>query len=170
METKKWFDRQFDLTLKANEFAAVYARLKQAPQVLKQITTGLSEEMLVDKPGDKWSIKEHAGHLSILERIWRIRFVDIKQSKPALTPADLDNKATTEAGFNKYTMDRLVEMFAEEREKTLVQLDSMTEEDMTKTSLHPRLQQPMRVIDLAYFVAEHDDHHFEHIREIAGVL
>ncbi len=24
---------------------------------------------------------------------------------------------------------------------------------------HPRLMQPMRMIDLLYFVAEHDDHH-----------
>jgi hypothetical protein len=26
-------------------------------------------------------------------------------------------------------------------------------------SLHPRLKIPVRIIDLVYFVAEHDDHH-----------
>jgi len=170
METKKWFDRQFNLILAQGEYAAVYERLKQAPTTLKHLINGLTEETLTGKPDGKWSIKEHAGHLGILERIWRVRFVDIQQSKPALTPADLDNKATTEAGFNDYTMAALVAMFAEEREKTLLQLDGMAEEDMSKTSLHPRLQQPMRIIDLGYFVAEHDDHHFERMREMAGLL
>jgi hypothetical protein len=39
--------------------------------------------------------------------------------------------------------------------------------DQSRTSLHPRLQQPMRMIDHAYFVAEHDDHPIERIRAIA---
>jgi len=34
------------------------------------------------------------------------------------------------------------------------------------SSLHPRLKTPMRIVDLAYFVAEHDDHHIAAIREI----
>jgi hypothetical protein len=34
------------------------------------------------------------------------------------------------------------------------------------SSLHPRLQQPMRLIDHALFVAEHDDHHLARITEL----
>jgi hypothetical protein len=61
-------------------------------------------------------------------------------------------------------------MFADERSKTLLQMDMMSDEDKNKTSLHPRLQKPMRIIDLAYFVAEHDDHHFERIKEIIAMV
>jgi hypothetical protein len=39
---------------------------------------------------------------------------------------------------------------------------------MTFTSLHPRLKVPMNVIDLAYFVAEHDDYHLVRISELLG--
>ena len=31
---------------------------------------------------------------------------------------------------------------------------------------HPRLDRPMRVIDLAIFAAEHDDHHLARITEL----
>jgi hypothetical protein len=31
---------------------------------------------------------------------------------------------------------------------------------------HPRLNKQMRIIDIAYFTAEHDDHHFAMISEI----
>jgi len=164
----KWFDRKFDFSFTTDHYTAVYERLKQAPDTLKQLTTNLSEDTLVQKTGDKWSVKEHAGHLSVLEPIWRIRFGDILESKPALTSADLSNRATTEAGFNSYTISSLLEKFADERKATLSLLNDIDVLDGSKTSLHPRLQQPMRVIDLVYFVAEHDDHHISVIREMIG--
>ena len=42
-------------------------------------------------------------------------------------------------------------------------LRSLTDEDLEKKSLHPRLKIQMRIVDLAYFVAEHDDHHLAQI-------
>jgi len=33
----------------------------------------------------------------------------------------------------------------------------------SQTLLHPRLQQPLRLVDHLYFVAEHDDHHLAKI-------
>jgi hypothetical protein len=32
--------------------------------------------------------------------------------------------------------------------------------------MHPRLKQPMRLVDHLFFVAEHDDHHLALIREL----
>ena len=166
MNKTKWFDRKFDLSFDTDKFAAIYTRLAHAPDMVKQIVVHLPEETLLYKPEGKWSIKEQIGHLSVLEPIWRIRFQDIREEKPRLTPADLDNRATTEAGFNAYTLGALLEKFTAERKATLSLLDSIDPLDITKTSLHPRLQQPMRIIDLAYFVAEHDDHHMACIREL----
>jgi hypothetical protein len=34
------------------------------------------------------------------------------------------------------------------------------------TMLHPRLKQPMRLVDHLYFAAEHDDHHLARIWEL----
>jgi len=28
-----------------------------------------------------------------------------------------------------------------------------------RSTLHPRLRQPMRMVDLAYFLSDHDDYH-----------
>lgn len=166
---KKWFDRKFDFSFNADQYAAVYNRLKEAPAMLKQLISGLPEDVLIHQPDGKWSVKEHTGHLSVLEPIWRIRFHDILENKPVLTPADLDNKATFEAAFNKHTIASLLDRFAEERNATLTLLNSIDVQDDTHTSMHPRLQQPMRIIDLVYFVAEHDDHHISMIREITGI-
>jgi uncharacterized damage-inducible protein DinB len=169
MDTAKWFERQFDFRLSSNDYVSVYKRLQQAAGKLLQITASILPATLIYKPGGKWSVNEHAGHLSLLEPLWRQRFIDIRNRKPVLSPADLENKATTEAGFNNNDFKKLIETFINERNTTLLLLDSMNEEDKTKTSLHPRLQLPMRIIDLAYFVAEHDEHHLLAISEIIRV-
>jgi hypothetical protein len=35
-----------------------------------------------------------------------------------------------------------------------------------RTALHPRLNVRIRVIDLVFFIAEHDDHHLAQISEL----
>jgi hypothetical protein len=42
----------------------------------------------------------------------------------------------------------------------------LQDDQLLGTALHPGLKTPMRIIDLAYFVAEHDDHHLASIREM----
>ncbi|HLZ89543.1 MAG TPA: DinB family protein [Puia sp.] len=167
MSNRKWFEREFDLSFGQDEYTAIYERLRTAPEKLRQVVAGLPEEVLLQKPDGKWSVKEHAGHLSVLEPLWRIRFQDIREGKPVLTTADLNNTATSNAGFNDYPVAALVEQFAKERSATLSLLNSIDVLDEEHTSLHPRLQQPMRIIDLAYFVAEHDEHHFAAMREMS---
>ena len=165
MGNKKWFEREFDLSFGPERYAVVYDQLKGAPGRLQAAVAGLPEEVLVAKPSGKWSIKEQAGHLSVMEPLWRVRFLDIRERRPVLTVADLNNMATTDAGFNAFSMEELLQRFVMEREKTMGLLDQIDALDLERTSLHPRLKQPMRVIDLAYFVAEHDEHHILIIKE-----
>src|SRR5579871_1686262 len=149
---EKWFDRGFAFSFGTDKYAEIYRQLRSAPDRLRDVLAGLSESVLLYKPDGGWSIKEHAGHLSVLEPIWRVRFRDILEQKTVLTPADLTNRATTEANFNARPVARLAAEFAAERAATLVLLDGLDMRDEHKTSQHPRLQQPMRLIDLAYFV------------------
>jgi len=164
MKQDKWFDREFDLNFGAERYAAIYQQLAGAPQRLQQAVAGMREDVLENKPEGKWSIKEQVAHLFVMEPIWRVRFQDIVDQKPTLTVADLNNTATTEGGFNSVVIAELLARFAAERQETIRLLDRIDALDLRKTSLHPRLKQPMRVIDLAYFVAEHDEHHISMIK------
>ena len=166
MSTSKWFDRKFDFSFEVDEYTNIYQRLQQAPAVLETVLRNIPEEKLTYKPDGNWSIKEHTGHLSVLEPLWRARIQDIIEKKPTLTPTDLNNSATSEAGFNQFDITALLQRFTEERRQTLSLLESINIKDHTHTSLHPRMQQPMRMIDILYFTAEHDDHHLTVIKEI----
>ncbi len=61
----------------------------------------------------------------------------------------------------------ILQAFRKERGRFVERLDHWKDEDITRTAIHPRLQQPMRVIDVALFVAEHDDHHLAVMTELA---
>ncbi|HEY4337790.1 MAG TPA: DinB family protein [Puia sp.] len=169
MKQPKWFEREFDLNFGADRYAAIYQQLAGAPERLRQTVAGIREEVLVEKREGKWSIKEQVGHLFIMEPLWRVRFLDIVEQKPTLTVADLNNTATTEAGFNSVAIVELLGRFVTERHETIRLLDGIDAVDLERTSLHPRLKQPMRVMDLAYFVAEHDDHHIRECARLSGI-
>lgn len=165
VHTVKWFERKFDFSFGNDQFDAIYKRLRQSPATLRELSQNIEEHLTINKPEGKWSVKEHIGHLSILEPLWRTRMLDIQHHKPVLTPTDLENKATTKSGFNKYSISSLLDRFAAEREKTLLLLHSVDSQQLDRTSLHPRMKQPMCIIDIAYFTAEHDDHHIQYINK-----
>lgn len=80
-----------------------------------------------------------------------------------MEPADMTNRRTEEAGHDAKTISELVTDFERVRKQLVDALMAATPDDLLKQSLHPRLQQPMRLVDIAYFTAEHDDHHLVRI-------
>jgi hypothetical protein len=61
----------------------------------------------------------------------------------------------------------LLREFRRAREGLANRLDRWDKSDVSRTAIHPRLKQPMRVIDMVLFVAEHDDHHLTRMTELA---
>jgi hypothetical protein len=75
----------------------------------------------------------------------------------------MSNKKTHETDHDAKHILELISEFEKGRSEFVTSLKNLTPEDLEKTALHPRLQTPMKIIDLAYFVAEHDDHHLAQI-------
>ena len=50
-----------------------------------------------------------------------------------------------------------MEEFKSVRDHFIQELLTFSASELIKTSLHPRLQKQMRIVDMAFFVAEHDD-------------
>lgn len=120
------------------------------------------------KPGGKWSIKEEIGHLGDIEPLWSGRIDDFINGLQELRPADLTNQATHDADHNATKIVTLLQRFREQRQALVNKLLALKDEQLEGKALHPRLKTPMRIIDLAYFAAEHDDHHLSCVRAITG--
>jgi uncharacterized damage-inducible protein DinB len=162
----KWFDRTFDFNFGMEQFGLLVKRLRETPASFASVVETAPADVLEIKPGGKWSVKEHIAHISVLEPLWRTRFDDIRNRRPVMTPADLYNRATDEGNFNAVPIDEITARLKAERSRSLELLSTFRDGDFDGVSLHPRLQKNMRVIDLMFFVAEHDDHHLDAVRRI----
>ena len=155
----KWFERKFNFDVPIEMAPNVLERLRGAAARLEEKLLALPAETRTHKNGEAWSIQEHAGHLLDLDELHYARLLDYEAKKETLRPADLDNKKTFEARHNERPPAELCAQFRSERDKFIAKLESWPQEMWSRTALHPRLKQPMRILDLCIFVAEHDDHH-----------
>nr|WP_295871936.1 DinB family protein [uncultured Chitinophaga sp.] len=165
MKRTAWFDRSFPVITDNGVMPDIIERLAGTPARLEELTRGAAEAALVRKSGDQWSAQEEAGHLSDMEPLWSGRFDDFVNGQQELRVADLTNQRTHQANHNAAALPELLLRFREQRALLVKKLQALDDTQMNNTALHPRLKTPMRVIDLAYFVAEHDDHHLAGIRE-----
>jgi len=166
----KWTDRRFTFDLPEALFAVVVERLRGTPARIEDKVRGLSPAVLTRRDGDAWSIQEHIGHLLDLDELHAGRLDDFLAGAAVLRPADMTNRKTWEANHNQRPLEQLLHDFRRERERFVARLDAWDEGLLSLTALHPRLNQPMRVIDMAFFTAEHDDHHLARMTELARQL
>lgn len=164
----RWVEREFEFNLPVGVFPCVVERLRGTPARLEELTRGLSREELTAKPGGLWSIQEQAGHLLDLDELHEGRLEDYARGLAVLRAADMQNRKTEEAGHNAARLENLLAAFRAARLGFVRRLEALTEAEVVASALHPRLQKQMRVIDMAYFTAEHDDHHLAAINEAAS--
>ena len=166
MKRQKWFDKKFQFELSLNQYASVLKKLKENPDIIAKLVSKLPEESLTKRIENRWSIKENVGHLMDLEELHDGRIDDFIAGKEMLRPADLNNRKTDEANHNSKNIAELISQLKMERENFVQRMKHLDAQILTRSSIHPRLKQPMKPIDMAQFVLEHDEHHIETIKEL----
>ncbi|MDT4965823.1 MAG: hypothetical protein QOJ64_560 [Acidobacteriota bacterium] len=166
-----WFTREFSFDLLPLwMYPNILERLRGTPARLEDLTRECSRERVTRRDGDKWSIQEHAGHLLDLDPLGMNRLDDFENGAETLHAADVENCKTHEANHNASAMENILAAFRAERTEFVRRLDEYDEALVRRTAVHPRLKMRIRVIDLAFFIAEHDDHHLARISELKRLL
>lgn len=163
-----WIERRFIFDLPLTMFPNVLERLRGTPARVEERVGGLTPDELRARVGEAWSIQETVGHLIEVEALWIGRLDDFAQGLERLRPADMSNRRTIDADYNSRESAAVLAGFRAVRGELVGRLDQLSDEAIARCALHPRLGQPMRVLDLMVFAAEHDDHHLAGITEILG--
>lgn len=164
----KWFDRVFASDIDPWMFPMVIERLRGTPARVEDLVRGVPQEVLVAHPGDVWSIQENVGHLLDLEELHHGRIDDFLAGAERLRPADVTNAKTYAAGHDEKDIGDLLAALRRERTELVRRFEEAHAAIGDTVSQHPRLDQPMRLVDLAYFLAEHDDAHLAEITRLAA--
>lgn len=166
MKPMPWTDRTWSFDLPAPMFPFLVERLRGTPARLEDRVRGLDDVLLHWREGDAWSIQEQAGHLLDTEALWHARLDDYLSGAPSLRPAEHRGPV----GHDPAVLGSLVAAFRASRMDMIRRLEELTDGQIERAAHHPRLNRPMRVIDMAQFAAEHDDHHLARISELIRIF
>jgi hypothetical protein len=141
-------------------------RVRGTPARVEDLVSAFSERILTRRDGDRWSIQENIGHLLDLEELFSGRVDDYDAGLHTLRAADMTNRKTHEARHNDEPIQTILSEFRAARIGLVERLETRDPGYFARTALHPRLNIPMRLVDMLYFQSEHDDYHLARISEL----
>jgi hypothetical protein len=162
----KWPERSFQFTFPVEVYPEMIERLRGTPARLEDRVQSLASEVLTRRDGERWSIQENAGHLLDLESLISQRLDEYLAGAKELHAADMSNRKTYEAEHNQVLMATILTDFREQRTQLVNRMDDLEPQTFAVTAHHPRLNVPMRLVDMIFFQAEHDDYHLARISEL----
>lgn len=166
----KWTDRRFNFDFPAGIYPEMIERIRGTPARLEDLLAGLSPDTLTAQVDGRWSMQENAGHLLDLESLVAQRIDEYVAGNSTLHAADMSNRKTHDANYNSVSADSILKAFRTERHEIVRRLESFDGEIFERSALHPRLNVPMRLVDMLFFQAEHDDYHLARISELKKLL
>jgi len=166
----KWTDRQFDFSFPVELYPEMIERVRGTPARLEDRVRSLPTDVLTRRDGSRWSIQENAGHLLDLEALVMRRLEEYIAGASQLHAADMTNRKTYDAQHNAVQLDSILKLFRAERTQFVRKLDSLSDDMFARVAHHPRLNVPMRLVDMIYFQAEHDDYHLARISELVRLF
>jgi hypothetical protein len=166
----KWIDRTFSFDFPAGIYPEIIERIRGTPARVEEHLASIPSELLTRRFDNRWSMQENAGHLLDLESLVQQRINEYLAGQPELHAADMSNRKTFDAHHNDVEVKLILEAFRRSRHQTIAQLRELDSEVFARSALHPRLNKQMRLVDMLYFQAEHDDYHLARISELKHEL
>jgi hypothetical protein len=161
MNILPWFERNLEFGKPAEMLPFYLERLAGTIPRIEAKVKNIDNEILSEKFNGKWSIKQHIGHLAEVDEVANKRLDEIIAGISPLSSAVFEPQ-----NYNPWPIAKVLEFFITTRLKNIEKYKSLKDSDLLKDSLHPRLKVNMTPVDLAWFDAEHDDHHLVKISEI----
>ncbi|HKR59164.1 MAG TPA: DinB family protein [Pyrinomonadaceae bacterium] len=165
-----WTDRKFDFSFPSELYPEMIERFRGTPVRLDERISALPPAVLRRRDGERWSIQENAGHLLDLEPLFGQRLDEYLAGATKLHAADMTNRKTYEAEHNEVAVEMILKDFRAQRRQLVTRLETIPPEFFARAAHHPRLNVPMRLVDMIFFQAEHDDFHLTRISELRRLL
>ncbi len=166
-----WTQRTFNFDFPVEIYPDILERLRGLPPRIEAKVRATPPNLLTRREREgTWSIQENIGHLLDLEPLGFTRLREFLSAVETLSPADMTNTKTHEAHHNDRPIADVLTELTQDRHLFLAQLDALTSTDFARTTIHPRLKTPMRMVDWLSFVAAHDDYHLARMTDLMALF
>ena len=165
-----WAQRRFPFDFPVDVYPELMERLRGTPARVEDRLRSFPADILTRRDGEAWSIQENAGHLVDTEELFQGRLDDFDAGAATLRGADMTNQKTFDARHNDRPIDAIFQDLRRERSAIIARLERLAPDQFARTAQHPRLQKPMRLVDMLFFHAEHDDYHLARMTELGRMF
>ena len=145
MNTLPWFERNLKFGHPIQMLPYFLERLEGTFIRLETKVKGVPNEILSHQLNGKWSVKQNIGHLAEVDEINFRRIDEMIAGVAQLSPAVFEPKKD----YNSQEVKDVLHYFHKTRLKNIKRYSELTEIELTKSSLHPRLKELMTPVDLA---------------------
>lgn len=166
IKSTPWTELNFNFDFPPGKFPSIVERLRGTPARMDDMINAMPFMILNQPCDDGWCIQEHAGHLIDIETLHNRRLDEYEQGAETLTAADMSNTETYGQHYESKYIYNILKDFRKLRMALVKRVETYDIDMITRTAIHPRLNIPMRLVDMLYFIAEHDDHHLAIISNI----
>jgi uncharacterized damage-inducible protein DinB len=167
MKRITWTARRFDFSFPVELHVELLERLRGTPARLADRLGDVAADRLTRRSARGWSLQEHAGHLADLDDgLFLPRLGEYAAKVATLRAADMSNRQTEAADHNAKSLDEVLGHVRRARAAIVRRIESLDAELFARAAFHPRLHVSMRLVDMMFFHAEHDDYHLASITEL----
>lgn len=148
--------------------AGLRTQLESSRKQLLEAIQGFTQEKSHVRPDDEsWCAAEVLRHLLGSEHRMRERVRQALGQRSTLppVPSEAERRAEAETG-RRATMDDLVDDLLKSRRETLVVIEALRPEDLSRPASHPEFG-TVTVERVLQRIAEHERHHAEQISDIS---
>jgi hypothetical protein len=162
MQEIPWFERKLTFGATKDMLPYFLERLSGTLVRIAAKVRGIPNDVLSAQHDGKWSIKQNIGHLAEVDEINYRRIGEMLAGISPMSPAVFEPKGD----YNAMPIEAVLDYFDKTRKGNIARYNQLSDVELGKASLHPRLKVKMTPVDLAWFDAEHDDHHLVKINFI----
>jgi hypothetical protein len=142
----------------------VLASLPKQIEDIKAALGNLSDAQALFRDAPKeWSIKEVMGHINDVERVFSYRLLRVSRKDTTPLPGFEQDDFVREAGFDRCSLQDLIQEFEFLRRANILAINNMKEEALTY--LGSASGYPVSARALIYMLVGHVDHHMESLHE-----
>lgn len=134
-------------------------RLRIQLDCLATILDGIKPEALERRPAPgKWSARENLAHLARYQEIFMSRVAHIqRENRPSLSRYRAEDDSEWPSWMNRGAAE-IMEALHAQRKLLVQQIETMEDEDLRRTAIHPRFGEMTLVQWLEFFLL-HEAHH-----------
>lgn len=170
MKPIPWSERQLPVGKGPEEWPVLLERMQGTPHRLAVLFRHQPIERLVLRMQEGWSPLEHVAHLLHLDQRFQERVDDFVQRRPRLCAIELHDQERVLRSQRERMPGDLIEEFRLSRLHLVRRLRALDDAVLRHRAAHPCRGIAMGPVDMALWIAEHDDHHLATVRARLGAF